>query len=33
MANAGMAVRTTVTKTIVKIMIRDIKGEIEEKIS
>lgn len=33
MAGAGMAVGTTVTKVIAEVMARDVRGEVEEKIS
>lgn len=33
MANTGIIIKTTMTKTIVEIMVKDIKGKIEEKIS
>lgn len=33
MAGAGMVVGTTVTKVIAEVMARDVRGEVEEKIS
>ena len=33
MAGAGMAVGTTVTKVIAEVMARDVRGEVEERIS